>query len=171
MLTVGSQGAYQWLVTDQQFDLLRVCPEFVLGKHVAITSIDSGVLVPSDKDKAAGWQSRGKIAYSPRVLRVDELPRAGWDEWYVFDNPTDLGTSRLEENVFEVPELEGSISVFVNYCFGLHLPEMEPLVTLFWQQLVRIRPESYMADNDYLNLVTVNKAVFARVHDAVKALS
>jgi hypothetical protein len=47
MLTVGSQGLYEWLVTDQQFDPLKVCPEVVLGKYVAITSIDSGVLVPT----------------------------------------------------------------------------------------------------------------------------
>jgi hypothetical protein len=46
MLNVGSRGDYEWLVTDQQFDLLQVCPEVVLGKHVAITSIDSGALVP-----------------------------------------------------------------------------------------------------------------------------
>jgi hypothetical protein len=41
---------------------------------------------------------------------------------------------------------------------------------MFWQQLVRIQPESYVADNDYLSFVTMNKALFARVHDAVKAL-
>jgi hypothetical protein len=27
MLTVGSQGHYEWLVTDEQFDLLQLCPE------------------------------------------------------------------------------------------------------------------------------------------------
>lgn len=37
MLTFGSEGAYEWLVTDQQFDLLQLCPEIVLGKYVAIT--------------------------------------------------------------------------------------------------------------------------------------
>jgi hypothetical protein len=41
MLTVGSEGLYEWLVTDQQFDLLQISPEVVLGKYIAVTSIDS----------------------------------------------------------------------------------------------------------------------------------
>src|SRR3984957_11401903 len=93
MLTVGSQGLYEWLVTDQQFDLLQISPEVVLGKYIAITSIDSGPLVPTDDETAAGWESRKKIAYSPKIQTIQCLPRAGWDEWYIFGNPTDLGTS------------------------------------------------------------------------------
>ena len=45
------------------------------------------------------------------------------------------------------------------------------LAGLFWQQIARIRPESYVADNDYLTFVCGNKALFARVLDAVKTLS
>ena len=170
MLTVGSQGLYEWLVTDQEFDLLQLCPEVVLGKYIAITSIDSGPLVPTDKEKAAGWESRGQIAYSPKLESVESLPRAGWDEWYIFGSPTDLGTSHLGENVFEVPQERGHVSVLVNYGFALHDPELKDLATLFWQQIEWIRPESYIADGDYLNLVSMNKTLFARVRDAVKAL-
>ncbi len=86
MLTVGSQGLYEWLVTDQQFDLLQICPEVALGKYIAIRSIDSGPLVLTGKEKAAGWESRGQIAYSPKVESVESLPRAGYDEWYIFGN-------------------------------------------------------------------------------------
>jgi hypothetical protein len=120
MLTIGSQGLYEWLVTDENLDLLQLCPEVVLGKYVAVTSVDSGQLVPTEKETAAGWQSRGKIAYSPKIENADELPREGWDEWYIFKNPTDLGTSYLQENIFEVPRGPGHLSVFVNYCFAPH---------------------------------------------------
>lgn len=170
MFTVGSEGLYQWLVSDQQFDLLQVCPEVVLGKYVAITSIDSGPLVLSDHEKAAGWQSREKIAYSPSVLKVEDLPRMGWDERYIFDKPTDLGTSHLGENIFEVPQQEGNVSVFVNYCFALHNPEMNSLISLFWQQMKWIRPESFVADSEYLTFVSANKSAFARAREAVEAL-
>ena len=171
MLTLGSKGVYEWLVTDEQFDLLQICPEIVLGKYVAITSIDSGELVPTDNERAAGWHSHEKIAYSPRVQHAGDLPREGWDEWYIFNNPTELGTSHLQENIFEVPRGRGHLSVFVNYCFALHRPEMESIAALFWQQMDWVCPESYVADNDYLNFVSMNKALFATVHDAVKALS
>jgi hypothetical protein len=171
MLVVGSHGSYEWLVTDQQFDLLEICPEVVLGKYLAITSIDSGELVPTEKELAAGWQSRRKIAYSPQIQTIGEVPRDEWDEWYIFDHPTDVGTSHLQENIFEVPQGRGHVSVFVNYGFALHKPAMESLAALFWQQMEWIRPESYVADSNYLNFVTSNKALFAHVHQAVEALS
>lgn len=169
MLTVGCQGRYQWLVTDENFDLLKLCPEIVLGKYVAVTSIDSGQLLPTEKETAAGWQSRSKIAYSPKVENAEALPREGWDEWYIFTTPTDLGTSHLAENIFEVPQEEGHLSVLVNYGFALHPPERAKLSDLFWPQMARIDPESYLADNDFLTFVTMNEALFATVRDAVKA--
>jgi hypothetical protein len=67
MFTVGSQGSYGWLVTDENFDLLQLCPEIVLGKYAAVTSIDSGQFIPTDRETAAGWQSRAKIAYTPKI--------------------------------------------------------------------------------------------------------
>lgn len=171
MFTVGSQGSYGWLVTDDNFDLLQLCPEIVLGKYVAVTSIDSGQLIPTDKETATGWQSRAKIAYSPKIETAQDLPHGGWDEWYIFNSPTDLGTSHLAENIFEVPQEQGHVSVLVNYGFTLHPPERSKnLATLFWEQLARIRPESYVADNDYLTFVSMNKSLFASVRDAVKAL-
>lgn len=161
MLTVGSEGLYEWLVTDQQFDLLQGCPEVVLGKYVAITSIDSSPLSPTEKEVGAGWRSRGKIAYSPQVRSVEEIPSDGWDEWYIFDKPVDLGVSHLAENVFEVPQEPGHVSVLVNYGFALSPPERASLATLFWAQIARTCPDSYVADNDYLTFVSANKTLFA----------
>ena len=160
MFTVGFQGRFQWLVTDETFDLLELCPEIVLGKFVAVTSFDSGQFLPSDKETAAGWQHRAKIAYSPKVEKPEDLPRAGWDEWYIFNTPTDLGTSHLSENIFEVPQEEGHLSVLVNYGFALHPPERAKLAVLFWPQMARIRPESYVAENDFLTFVTMNEVLF-----------
>lgn len=171
MLTVGSQGAYEWLVTDRQFDLLRNCPDVVLGKYIAITSFDSGPLVPTDEEKAGGWESRSNIAYSPKIQDVASVPRDLYDEWYIFDILADLGTSHLGENVFEVPQEQGHVSVLVNYGFALHPPERASLANLFWPQMERIRPESYVADNDYLTFVSANKTLFVGVLDAVQALS
>lgn len=171
MFTVGSQDSYEWLVTDADLDLLEVCPEIVLGKYVAVTSIDSGEFVPTEMETAAGWQSRAKIAYSPKIEKAEDLPREGWDEWYIFNTPTDLGTSHLAENIFGVPQEQRHLSVLVNYGFALHPPERAiHLADLFWTQMARIRPESYVANNDYLTFVTMNEVLFTRVRDAVKDL-
>lgn len=168
MLTVGSQGMYEWLVTDEDFDLLHLCPEIVLRKYVAVTSIDSGEFVPTDQEKAAGWQSHALIAYSPRIQHVEEVPREGWDEWYIFNSPVDLGTSHLHENIFEHPLGLKELGVFVNFGWGFALDKPDKtLVNLFWQQMEWVKPESYVADSETLTFVSMNKALFASVHLAV----
>jgi hypothetical protein len=102
---------------------------------------------------------------------VEEIPSEGWGEWYIFDKPPDLGTSHLAENIFEVPQERGHVSVLVNYGFALHPPDRAKLSDLFWPQLARIHPESYVADNDYLTFVSGNKILFATVLDALKTLN
>lgn len=172
MFSFGAHGLYEWLATDdQRLDLLEICPVVVLGKYIAVTSIDSGVFLPSDDEKAAGWESRGKIAYSPQVQSIDSLPRDGYDEWYVFASPSDLGNSHIEENIFELPQERRQVNVFVNYGgFALHRPEMKDLTSLFWQQLEWVQPESYIGDGNFLNFVSTNKAAFAAIREAIKSL-
>jgi len=58
------------------------------------------------------------------------LPRAEYDEWYIFRDPADLGVSHLAENVFEVAQEQGHVSVFVNYGFALAPPERTSLTDL-----------------------------------------
>lgn len=171
MIPSGWEGSYEWLVTDEEFDLLQLCPEIVVAKYVAVISIDSREVVPTEKETMAGWHRRAKIAYSPKIENVQDLPCGDWDEWYIFNSPTDLGTSHLAENIFEVPHEQGHVSDFVNYGFALHPPERAAkLSTIFWPQSERIRPESYIADNEYLTFVSANKHLFASVDDAVKAI-
>lgn len=170
MLEIGTHGVYEWLVTDKEFDLLQICPDVVVGKYVVITSLDSGAHIPTEEEIAAGWQSRGKVAYSPRIQNAQEVPHGGWDEWYIFESPVDLGTSHLEDNVFEVPHEDRHVSVFVNYNFAFHLPDVKALAALFWDQLARIEPESYVGDNYFLNFATTNRSLFAAVRDALETL-
>jgi hypothetical protein len=107
-LVTGSRGGYHWLTTQHDFQiLLERCPQLVMGKYLAVTSQDSGPLPLhlTDEEKAAGWQSRNEIAYSPRIHSPPAVRRGGcdgFDEWYAFDSPRDLGKI-WRENVFEAP--------------------------------------------------------------------
>jgi hypothetical protein len=169
-LASGSHGAYKWLSSRHDLgDLLELCPDVVLGKYLAVTSIDSSYLSPSAEETSAGWENRRGVAYSPLIESVEKLPRAGWDEWYVFAQPVDLGVSRLKSNIFDPALKPGEVGVFVNYGFAFHPPERATsLDDPFWNQLDHIRPESYIADNDYLTFVTRDESLFAAV---AKALS
>lgn len=53
----GSNGEYQWLssMDHDLHDFARLCPSALLGRYLAVTSIDSGSLRLSDADRAEGW--------------------------------------------------------------------------------------------------------------------
>ena len=116
----GTQGQYRWLTSVDHTitDLLRLCPEVLLGKRLAVTSIDSGALRLTEEETNAGWWTRKtakstvlgtdgsredredwKIANSPILHSVHGLPNethdeccGGFDEWHVFDNEVRLAT-------------------------------------------------------------------------------
>jgi hypothetical protein len=179
----GVHGLYRWLVMrqDDQHDLttlLELCPQALSGKYVAVTSLDSGPKILTDEEKGLGWQSRNAIAYSPQITvsedgQIEGVTAgicAGYDEWYVFDSPLDLGVLG-QGNVFESGLTAEKVWDFVNYDagFALHNPEMADLTCLFWKQLDRIQPESFIADSAaFLTFVSRNEAIFVAVCNALK---
>jgi hypothetical protein len=170
-METGSRGGYFWLTTAEYelHDLITSCPQVVLGKYIAVTSFDSGSLVPNEDEILAGWQSRGGIAYSPKVESVEKLPHDLYDEWYVLDNPRDLG-NRYRGNVFETSMEAGQVAVFVNFGpgFSLKSSEAKNLTDLFWLQLELIQPVSFISDGDLLNFVTSDDQLFDSVRAALK---
>ena len=79
-------------------DLLRLVPEIVCGKRVAITSCDSGPYRPSAAEISAGWSFNGTTGISKVIVHYEELPTPGFDEWYVFDSPPLLIPTRNHVN-------------------------------------------------------------------------
>lgn len=169
---VGAHGEYEWLVSAHCIDdLLALCPEIVLGKYLAVTSADSGHYFPNAEELAAGWECRSGIAYSPKVEDVEALPREGWDEWYVFDDPVDLGgMAARESNPFVASLSPGEVYAFVNYSdLGLHRPDS--IAPYFWKQFDWIRPRSYIAESDYyLVVISADRKQFATARQALTAL-
>jgi len=172
-INAGSHGIYEWLSTAKHDldSLLQLCPEVVLGKHLAVTSLDSSPRLLNDAERSAGWETRHGIAYSPRLKLVDIPPRGwcgGYDEWYVFRTSVDLGQMTPSgQNVFEARLEPGKVQAFVNFNLGLHRNEQKDLAELFWEQMDWIHPESYLADSEYLTFVTLDKSLFAAVRDAL----
>ena len=174
----GSHDAYGWLTTWQHDldTLLQRCPQAVVGKYVAVTSLDSGPMALTDAEKRDGWRSRNEIAYSSEIqyaenVRTERSPGgcAGFNEWYVSNSPFDLGEI-WHGNVFEAPITPGQVCRFVNFGpgFALHNPEYLRLVSLFWKQLDWIQPESYIADTDMLlTFVSRNEDIFVAVRNAL----
>jgi hypothetical protein len=170
---VGTHGEYQWIVTQHYLaDVLRLCPEIVVGKHVAVTAFDSGPYRLGDEEKAFGWASRNDIAYSPIIQAVSALPQPGFDEWYAFDEPADLGQLTPQTvDIFEAPLVRGHVHRFVNFAdFNLHQPKRVSLIDLFWKQFEWIRPHTYIAEGISLTIATADKSLFEAVLSALLEL-
>ncbi len=176
----GSHGPYQWLTSDQENmnEILRQCPEIVLGRYAAITTYDSGDFRPTESDTAAGWESRNGIAYSRQIRTPADLPECAklepaelYQEWYLFGAPVDLGTTS-RGNVFVTQPGPGRTLIFIGYtALVLHEPEMKELTDLFWMQLEALRPESYFGEGrDYLTFVTRNPDFFDSVLKRLKSI-
>jgi hypothetical protein len=152
----GQHKNYHWLQCNNlHLDyLVEASPAIVYGKRVVVTSFDSGPLVLSESELSRGWTQKGPLAISPPITDVESIPTDQYDEWFIFNNYS-------EQNIIEV---------FVNYGgFSLRNPdyllkgldptwdkkaaesEIENILTLqqrFWDQMVLLQPECYLADGD-----------------------
>jgi hypothetical protein len=170
---VGSRGPYQWVTSDQHFidDIVRLCPEVLLGRYLAVTSTDSG----EPKwwaEKLPGWESLGRVGYSPCLESTEGISyqihgreNAGFDEWYTFETRSDLGEVIVDENPWteESRSRPGRIVALVNHYFSPDLPD-DVRSSVFWDQLKRIHPESYISDGaECVTFVSRNAYLFQSV--------
>lgn len=175
-LYTGERETYLWMfATDFRIhDLVKKCPEVLLGKHLVITAFDSGPVSPNPEEMEVGWTAYGSTMCSPRLTSLEGLSYDDYDEWYVFS----------EARCLDSPQ------IFVNYCgFSLRNPvhllkeadptwdivgiksqikAIEELQEKFWHQLVHFSPESYIADGDNFIYVTGNQKLFEAVKTAAQ---
>ena len=170
---VGSRGRYQWVTSDQHSidDIVRLCPEVLLARYLAVTSTDSGE--PRWwAEKLPGWECRGRVGYSPCLESTEGIlyqihgrENAGFDEWYTFETRADLGEVIVDDNPWteESRSRPGRIVAFVNHYFSPDLPD-DVRSSAFWDQIERIRPESYISDGaECVTFVSRNADLFQSV--------
>jgi hypothetical protein len=59
-LQTGSHPPYRWLTSTGHYidAIVECCSEVVLGRHLAVTSIDSGLPWLTDRQRLAKWECR-----------------------------------------------------------------------------------------------------------------
>lgn len=159
MMRTGQRAGY-WMVEwgngcDASLrDLVPVCPAIVLGRRAVIASWDSGTYRPTSEDLAAGWQSIGQLAVSPRIEAVDALPLLHFEEYYLYDREPVLAPHRH----------------FVNRCEFSPLAEGDAETEAFWAQIAQHRPDHVAgAGSPALFLVTRDEALWRAAIAAVTA--
>ena len=134
-MAIGSRAGYQWLTSEHHYldDIIRLCPQVLLGRYLVVTSTDSGDPTRWAKE-LPGWECRGRVAYSPRLESTEGIEyqvhgrgSGGFDEWYLFEVPADLG--------------DGEVRTFVNEYFSPDLLD-DARSVIFWEQIERFQPQS-----------------------------
>ncbi len=143
--------AIQWSTAwdPSLVELLRVAPELILGKRVAIASCDSGPYKPSAEELTAGWSVVGTTAISREIAQVTELPAPGFDEWYVFDG---------------VPSAVPTRNYVNQYNFSV-LDECDTTDS-FWEQIITTQPLHILgAGTPNMFFATRDRESFKRVKE------
>lgn len=128
-------------------DVIRLAPELVLGKRIAITACDSGPYLPSQDEIGSGWSLAGSTGISKEITRLAELPTPGFDEWYVFDSMPQLVPTRNHVNQY-----------------GFSVLGDDDAAASFWDQVTRTQPlHALGAGTPNMFFVTRDRETFQRI--------
>lgn len=158
LLIQGKHDDYSWVVSSTHGldHVINTCPEILLDHYLAITAFDSGAIEPSPEEQELGWFATAGVMFSPKLRSVVGLPHDGYDEWYVFEKPTQFvpddvfvnyggftleDAERVLERLGTSTDLVGQ-RAFIDVC--------RDRLNLFWRELNRVGPETYLAEGDLL---------------------
>ena len=131
-------------------------PELVVGNYLVNTSFDSGYLTLSDAERERGWHMVSTLAHSPKIQTIDQIPHDTYDEWLIFDRPT------------QVEEFE----TMVNYLdFSPVEFDWKEKQERFWNQVIQLQPSHVIGENDAVYLVSRDKELVKRILETEKARS
>lgn len=152
MVFSGERDDYSWVEWDSRApslrDLLEAFPKIVMGRYLVNTSFDSGSLPLTESESADGWDKYSRLALSPVITSLSQIPFDQYDEWYVFES-----SRRFDDH-----------EVFVNYGgFSLHTELYLDATERFWRQLSIIEPETYLSEGDNLLFVTKDKTLHEQI--------
>jgi len=171
----GSRNGFDWLSLRGRYHVfgsfLKAIPTVVEDQFVAITSFDGGPSYPTDEERGMGWHRKGRVVWTTKITDPTVLSWDNGDEWYIFESPKAL------------PRLK----IFVNFIgFGLDDPRLWQdliptwdrhqteghlkLQEVFWQQISKCNPLSYLAEGDVFNLATRDGALFQEALEWSKCL-
>jgi len=157
----GVHGEYRWLETTAHeiYDVLQVCPQVAANKNIVITSFDNGPLQPTAEEFARGWRVFGRSVHIPVGENVSAIPFEIFDEWYIFPIESPLTDYKVFVN-YEWFTLGPAQALYSRSGNAFDLRRMQ---RLFWQEIERVSPETYLARGQRLKFITREPDLFHRV--------
>ena len=148
-METGKYKDFYWLeaVSENYYsihNLIDADPNFFNGLFLAITSFDSGPLIPTEEEIKKGWTYKDEIAYSPCITSGFDLPYDQYDEWYLFKEKTILPSMEVFINTlgFTLGEINSNSSNEQQIHF------LKDLQNKFWNQAEYINLYRFIGDAD-----------------------
>lgn len=160
MMRTGTKSGYWVIEWKEEFDpslddLVPRFPEIVAGHRVVIASFDSGPFMPYPAELEKGWSVIHEVAVSPSIDSLQDLPTAGFDEWYVYDQ--------------EVPA--SHFEAFVSYLGFSPLDEESLQAIAFWKQVEQLQPlHALGAGTPVMFFITRDEAMFKKICIGLRTL-
>jgi hypothetical protein len=163
----GSHGPFRWVESPahKTQDVLQLCPEAVLGKHLVITAFDSTKITTVEQGPLRAWRVEGSALYVRPPADLLDIPYDVFNEWFVFTAaPAQQKLeSFMSSNWFTLgPCLSGNADRATQW-------EIKRTQRAFWQLLESASPESYLACGNRLIFVTRNDTFFTAVLRRISA--
>jgi hypothetical protein len=179
-MQTGQMDKFQWLESPT-FDISEVikhCPEVLVGKFVVISCCDSGPLQLSPEEIGKGWSQHGELAITSRLTDLFDLPFDNNDEWYVLpefrvpqiaDTFVNYDLFRLSDADQYVQNVISSVGdqadVLGAKIIADRIAEQQ---VVFWHQMRECDAESYIADGHVsFRFVSQNADYFEKVKTAI----
>jgi len=164
MIKKGTHGVYTWFQVKNNYltTLIDSIPELVVGKYVAIASYEGEHYKLRSGEIKSGWQQINDIALSPVVKQAGDLPNNQFDEWYIFSKliPFIIKESFINYGGFSLSKRKMD-NPFLPAAYKKQLTENSTLAddreSRFWKQIELVEPETYIAENEKLIVVTRNQ--------------
>ena len=179
----GTHGSYFWLqspvnprnVSQPISMLLRECPNAVRDQYVVVTSLDSGPLLLTEQQIKVGWRRHERLALSPKMHLLEQLPFEWFDEWLIFERPSAPSEVEVFVNygTFSLADPNPTISTMYMGSDGSVREQMiaavEPVRERFWTQIEELKPVSYVANGNCFLFVTSKLDILECVASALKS--
>ncbi|WOX04936.1 hypothetical protein [Microbulbifer pacificus] len=163
----GIYEQYCWLEVDEP--VLGFVGEVLnanSGNHLYITAFDSGHISPAEEESKKGWVSQGEVMVSPRLGRNTEVPYDNFDEWYFFPSLINFPKEQkvfVNYGRFSLVPVKEQLKRFDSTWGPDSLDWLQSLQDQFWEQIMRLEPETYVAMGDRGIVVSKNLPLLERI--------
>lgn len=171
----GKHNDFYWIESTEMElgDFIKSFGKCLNDKYIAIAAFDGGSIKPNSDELALGWYGKDKILYTSKISDISALPYEQYDEWYVFNKPTEIKIDEIIVNAhptlrnpsFRLKEIEPTwdssmIEAGIEYELSIQ--------SKLWNRVDKLQPEMVLIDSNVFLFITKNHVLFEEIKDKLQ---